>query len=366
MKKALFFLLIANATSAQNLSISANAGYSVPNHPKFTPITTAAYSGMLGYTNSSAHTSWGKYIGTPDYLVAVSAESLGNPAVLGNAFGVMPCLVFGKNTHWQFEFGLGAAYLDKTYDPFTNPNNTVLGSPVSFFGHTVLAYRPVLKLPIWVGLQVNHYSNGSVAQPNLGANTASLGVRWERVNTLVLANDKNTENIVNKNEENIVATNIAAKTKTVAANFRTSLGITERGLDGPKYLAYTISADASRRFGTVHKVCVGAEYIFSESPYMFMRYSGFSATEAQQQAQRFVVYVGYELLLGYVGIVGEGGFYLNKHFAQNSIISTKIGANLYFKNIIKKPNGFSPYMGVYVRGYFGQADFMEMAVGTRF
>jgi Lipid A 3-O-deacylase (PagL) len=369
MKKHLLYLLFLFCFtkpfvvfSQQNfynnyIECSVGGGYSVPNHPLFPNTSAVAFHAMAQWCGSSAPTRWGKYIGSPGYLLGVSAESLGNPAVLGNAFGIMPSLRYGAGHHLQVDFGLGAAYLDNTYSAFRNPQNTVLGSPVSFFGHLALAYRPILSLPFALALQVNHYSNGAVAQPNLGANVASISLQY-RFFTL----KNRLQDLANTAEKS----SVSSTKRHYEYNILGSLGITERGLDGPKYYAYTVSADISTRFNTVHRVSAGAAYIFSASPYYFMLYSGASEEEAQAKAQRFLVYAGYELLLGYVGIVGEGGVYLNPHFAQHSIISTKLGANIYTYNILAKQQRLTPYFGVYVRGYFGEADFLEMAAGMRF
>jgi hypothetical protein len=367
------FLVCTNAIFAQEtgtITASFGIGHSVANSPRFPAITHSALHLAFVYTHTSATTKWGRYIGNPDYLLGISVETLGNPSILGNAFGIVPSLRFRLAQHWQYEAGLGLAYLDSSYEPFYHKNNTVSGAAVSFFGHTMLSYHTRLSpnLPVSLGLQINHYSNGSYATPNLGANVVSLNL------SVCPFQQKNTDFIEKNTDFQTKNTDFKSDTlhkRRFDYSLRGSLGITERALDGPKYYAYTVSSHIATRINTVHDVGVGAEYIFNTMPYYLMQYYGYDAQTAETQAQRFLLYLHYELLLGYVGMVGEGGIYLNPHYEQHSIISTKIGANVYFKNMLsekylKSKYKINPYFGTYIRAYFGEAEFVEFAGGLRF
>ena len=348
-------------TLENTLEMQTAVGVSVPNHPRFTPIIEPAFYTALVAGWATNDRTWGAPIGAPLLRIAVSRQSLGNSGVLGNAYGVVPSLQFLllRRQKWTYLFGagLGISYMDKPYLQNVNEKNTVIGSAISFFGAADLAvkYRLNDNFQLGAALLLTHYSNGNYKQPNLGVNIASpcLSIsyhyKYNKKNTLETA--VNTNYTIDKN---------------VHLFLRGSYGLTERGLDGPKYPVYIIGVGAARRVGAVHRFTAGAEYIYNTSPYQFLVHTGqLDAATARTQTERGVIFVGHELLMGHVGFVTEGGVYLNKHYSQHSWISTKIGFNFYPQHQ-QKHSRLQAYLGTYIRAYFGEAEFVEVVGGFLF
>jgi len=110
---------------------------------------------------------------------------LSNDAELGKAvgaaFGIRKMLGFGKlKPHYFLTAGLG--YLSKTFHKDNNYKNIAIGSKLNAAIRVGggLLWNPIERLGVNAGLQVLHFSNGSVKIPNKGLNFIGyhLGVHY--------------------------------------------------------------------------------------------------------------------------------------------------------------------------------------------
>lgn len=78
---------------------------------------------------------------------------------------------------YKFENGLGIS--TRTYNPETNAENELIGSPVSvFIGIGAYAsYRITPNFALVIDASFRHYSNGKFNQPNVGINTVDVGLK---------------------------------------------------------------------------------------------------------------------------------------------------------------------------------------------
>jgi hypothetical protein len=111
-----------------------------------------------------------------------SYDNFNNPEILGHALSGTGTFepILWRSASWVFSLksGIGISYLDKVYDPVTNPDNIFFSNPLSF--KIILA--PSLEYrfsPEWSGqlyFTYNHISNGGQRQPNKGINFPMAGI----------------------------------------------------------------------------------------------------------------------------------------------------------------------------------------------
>jgi catechol 2,3-dioxygenase-like lactoylglutathione lyase family enzyme len=100
-------------------------------------------------------------------------EELGYPNAIYFFFG-SPFYTNNKNA-LNYEFGLGIGYNWKPYDEIENPFNIAIGSHENAFINLKLFYSRDIgkRFKLNAGVQLNHFSNGAVSNPNKGMNMAS-------------------------------------------------------------------------------------------------------------------------------------------------------------------------------------------------
>ncbi len=110
-----------------------------------------------------------------------------NPDSLGRAISVSlfaePYLYYRQHFQFSLRGGAGLTYLNKIYDPLTNPENLFVSRHVSFLLTLGVAasYQINPTLQISLSSQFNHISNGNTQYPNWGINfpTLALGVQYQ-------------------------------------------------------------------------------------------------------------------------------------------------------------------------------------------
>ncbi len=105
-----------------------------------------------------------------------------NPSILGNSVAfygfVEPYIYTGNKLNFSIRFGIGPAYLTKTFHDQENPENLFFSSPLSFIVLMNLGinYRVSDNISLRLAGDYNHISNGGYAEPNLGMNFPSLNL----------------------------------------------------------------------------------------------------------------------------------------------------------------------------------------------
>lgn len=340
--------------------IFMHGGSIIPNNVIFPEVKSPSFALEYRYTNETTAKKmiWPAYYGYPTLGVGLIAQTMGNDDILGRAYGVMPSLTFRLIRKQKFSLGLGAglgvAAADRPYDKLDNPNNNIIGSPVNAFGmtHLLAQYQVARHWQLQGGVSVHHYSNGNLTSPNIGANLASL--------TLGLIYQAHPSS-----ERQAKPDDLPGVKKRIKPFVRAGFGLTEKQLDGPKYPAYMLSVGASRRMSRISTLSTGFEIVYNEQQRRFLEHVEPSAENPRQQATRYVWTVSHELAFGHLSLLTEGGLYIGKHFGQSSPFASKVGFVVYPVNILKH-NSPTPYAGIAVRAYFGEAELVECMIGVRF
>jgi hypothetical protein len=116
---------------------------------------------------------------------SLSYVDFGNPTNLGHSINlatyVEPYLSFSRKLQFSFRAGAGLAYLNRTFNALTNPDNTFYSRRLSFLMlvnlNAYYAITPALRASATV--QFSHISNGGARDPNWGINYPTVGIGLE-------------------------------------------------------------------------------------------------------------------------------------------------------------------------------------------
>lgn len=174
----------ANGQTIIRLGGAASYGSIIAHDSELLPISNSNPMGITGNIQfmDVGRKSWETcdcffYLGA-DF----SYENFNNPEILGNALSLTGTFepILWRSAPWTLSLksGIGISYLDKVYDPVTNPDNIFFSNPLSFkiFLAPTLGYR---FSPEWSGqlfFTYNHISNGGQSQPNKGMNYPMAGI----------------------------------------------------------------------------------------------------------------------------------------------------------------------------------------------
>ena len=125
---------------------------------------------------------------TLNYTNSGNADDIGN--ILGT-YGSVSLPLSKKKNPLCFKLGLGAGWIDKTFDLENNFQSVAIGSHVNMNVQLKFEkkYRIKSKHQLKYGILLNHLSNGSYKLPNLGLNilqfqaSYSLGVQPQSIDT---------------------------------------------------------------------------------------------------------------------------------------------------------------------------------------
>lgn len=174
----------AYGQTIQRLGGAVGYGAIIAHASELRPISNSDPRGITGSLQfmDVGRTSW-EACNCFYYLGAdINYENFNNREILGNAFSLTGTFepVLWRSGPWAFSLksGIGISYLDKVYDPVTNPDNIFFSNPLSFkiFLAPSLEYR---FSPEWSGqlyFTYNHISNGGQRQPNKGMNYPMAGI----------------------------------------------------------------------------------------------------------------------------------------------------------------------------------------------
>ena len=288
---------------------------------------------------------WHRLYKYPYMSLGYYFADLGNPEQLGQAHAVYGKIGIPvrKSEHWMYNLAAGVAYLTKKFDPRTNYYDMIIGSHINFYFRTGMTYFFNLgqKLSGGINLNLVHYSNGNVREPNAGYNIISVGtVVNARFNNLKILQKEPELPEVKKNNYRFYA---AAGYKSVSEDVYNT------------YLVYTFSAEYVRRFDLKNAMSCGADFFYDRSLYYFMLFSGrdFKNSYLYQSG----IHIGYEPYWGNTSISLQWGVYLYNELMLRGIFYHRAAITQKIKHFL---------LSLSIMSHFFSADILEWRVGYEF
>ncbi|MGB1019402.1 MAG: acyloxyacyl hydrolase [Chitinophagales bacterium] len=302
--------------------------------------------------------NWHRAFNYPEIGVSYIQTHFGNEATLGSAYGFAPFVKYyitrSKVVDFHAKLAGGLAYLTQVYDPIKNPINNVIGSRLN----TVVQFRMGVdfhltkEVDLQFGATFMHYSNSSVQAPNLGINIPSgnLGVIYK---------PKYFE------REYIVEQDKTIFQKKNEYTFKFGLGVNQKFARGANYPAYSFALQYGRYFGYANKLLAGAIVSFEQYEYDFLVNRQIDEDKDQTfRAMDWSAYLGYEMMLGRVGLSFIVGAYIHNPTLGNAPIWAKPGITYYFPGFGKQKH--KPFLGINMKTHYFTAQYVEMNFGIAF
>ncbi len=387
MRGSLYLLLIAifsptsgfgqsdTLKSCRSLYIEPElfAGWIVPNYQQY-PASGLKETIMLDVGSSNIDDKpWAKYYNHPDIGISLAFSQLGNQSIFGDEIDLIPYIAFNTTRRqkktWYFKLGIGASYFTTHYDTLRNPQNYAIGNPFTW-AFKLFFYRTLFitdKYDFFLSGGYCHSSDGHTALPNLGLNSALIGIgaqfRQRPVRPDFVYTEKNRE----KNPHSYFL------------QVRTGEGFHARGspygpVETPKYGVFSTAVSAGVILNNHIKLRSGLTYRnYGE----LMDYQ--SVPYSVWQSSNVFFSIGCELLVGHFGLDMEGGINLYKPFYYQfyksyegsttstvyylkSIFPVRLGLNYYIISPYKYSR-MNVFIGANIDANFGQADFSELSIG---
>lgn len=340
-----------------HLELTSGAGATIRNSPRY-PRMGAAYNAELAFAPHIKPSSlFARYFGGVRIWHGLSYHSFGNDGVLGVGFGYIPSIEkqIVTRAKWSlgFRLGIGGAYVTRAYDPVTQPDNRILGSNVHFMGKMkfVGAFKLSSHWSAVANVGISHFSNGGFNPPNVGINDgwATLGLRY-------------TFEKPSAADTSVVKPFV--KNKKLRLSLRYAIGLHKSDYWNSDIYAHTLHFALEKRMAAVSLLKVGLESTFSPALVREQELLGKNMGNESLQSTRFAAIIGHELFIGRLGLLTEGGVFLNGHYKQTSPFMSRIGLNLHAINPLTQPK-HNVSVGVFARTYFGLAEMVEVAVTIR-
>jgi|GEM_PF-658599 len=273
----------------------------------------------------------------------------GNPGskkYIGNLYALYPYIKFPVITSGRYEASLkmggGAAFIEKPYDIYTNPKNTLIGTRANVFLNFIFQHQIRLsdKLSLDAGLGIMHISNGSTTLPNLGLNIPNLsaGIRYSPGKPLRLPRK---------------ATDTSSSKIDYAAY--TSVSVKQYPwVGGSYYLINAMQLEGSKRIKRNYSVGAGLLLLYNRTLRRYiMEDRPENPTYKKFQAG---IYLSYEHFLGKLSIpVNIGGYFYN---GSSSGIFQQYGVRYRINKHISSQ--------ILLKSHGGQADFIHVGAGYNF
>jgi hypothetical protein len=314
--------------SQESIDISYTSGSILVHNPKIEPISNNPISGFsISYSfknNRKEH--WRKYYNYPNYGINYKFKSFNFPDVLGNAHALNTFLQISflkQQKHFDIGFAgfAGFAYLTKTYDEVSNPENVAISTHFNITGevqfYTRLTFHPVY---FEYAYGLNHFSNGLINSPNLGINSLNnqFTLGWE------------FENQIEKTKPPK-----AQRAPFIKNEFwlYTSVGNNKLKDYDKRFLFLGASLNYSKQVNPINKLGIGIDFINDESlnQYAIINYKYNGESDL---SFRFGPNIQGEFLFGNLSFLGAYGFFFGDATNYISRAYYKVGAKYYAKNII--------------------------------
>jgi hypothetical protein len=263
-------------------------------------------------------------------------------------------------TSARFSIGIrlgdGIAYITKTFNRVSPVDtiNVAVGSHLNDF-IMLMAQASFQFSKHWqllAGGQLWHISNGSNRKPNLGINTVGghIGIGYFPGAALPEAWHSTTEKL---------------KPRWLVQARLSMATVASYTAGGPRYPVYVASAYVSRRWRSVNKAFLGADYSYNSDVYSFLKTNNLEPGSEYAHSYKTAIFAGNEFLLGRVGIVVQVGAYLHQAYIKKDDVYEKAGLHYY---IVSRETGpvKEVFFSLLLKTHLSVAEFGESGIGVGF
>lgn len=300
---------------------------------------------------------WERAFNYPILGLSLWYSGLGGFSEVGSAIAIMPYIDFPLYKKepfcFNFRFALGAGYLTKRFDRIDNYKNLAIGSHLNAAVNMMFEarYRINTYLTISAGICLQHFSNGSLKEPNYGLNApmACLGLAFKPARE----NKNITDRFYPPTEPYS-----AILTHAIEFNFGAAIGYKNmKQVFGENYFVYHIYENTFYRVSRKSKWGIGFDLSYDPSHIDILERKG-TAVENKLNIIRPGINAAYMLVLSRIGFIFNLGYYLGGQERSNGPLYQKVSIQYAFsKNF---------FANVMLKVHFGRADYIGWGLGYKF
>lgn len=294
--------------------------------------------------------SWSETYRNPYVGFTLFGSNLGNNAVLGYGFGVygfMEFPWFRSDRHViTSKLGAGMGGATKIYDPIKNPKNVAIASHVNALiclgiqGRWYVSKHDALVY----GLDMTHFSNGSMKVPNLGVNLPYISIGYAHV-----FKEKEVDSLPRMHH---------VKTPFFKNWSFSTIGILSAKENfpsgGKKYPVYAVSGMIYKQFRAKVAMEVALDLISKQSLFGYRDY----IPKTQWSIFQIGTYVGYSIPLDKFRFVIGMGYYAKDRYDADDEFYHRVGMRYQTKRGI--------LLNLVLKSHWAKADYIEFGVGYTF
>lgn len=300
---------------------------------------------------------WESLYNYPVMGVAYFNAWLGNSRDLGQAHAVIPFINFPlyKNNKQEINFRLGAGmgYLTKKFDRLTNYKYNAIGSHVNAAVSLMAEYRwkPSQHFQLSAGIQLMHFSNGSVKTPNFGLNipavSAGAAFRLNKEQQMIQRRLRPDLTMFEFDGQDFLEVKIG----TIFARKQTG------DIGGERFDIYAGFVSVMKSLEYKHKVGLCFDLSWDGSDALLVNRFNTEPYNKRELTKPGLA-AGYELVLARTSFAFNLGFYLGGKDKSEGMTYYKLGIQyLIHRNI---------FANLTLKTHFARADYLGVGIGYRF
>lgn len=346
-----FTLVVSTSVVAQqpwSIGGRAHYGFLWPHRPSSWILVEghAAAVEVFAERKVNGDRPWQSAYGMPSYGVGVLYTGMANPDRIGAAVRVIPYLFlpFKQGEHGAFglRMGWGVGYIAKSYERHDNSKQIAIGSRINTAIQLMPEYR--YRAGRWMlatGIAIDHWSNGSVKQPNLGLNLLTVNVA--------------VSHALGEEVPNAVVNEAAFEAGQREMMVVGAVGVNERGrpLNG-QYTVYMLTGQVQWRLGRKGTVGGGAD-VFNKGSLV----SGEPdlMDKGRLALTQFGLHGAGSLLFGRAELFANAGVYLYTPVPDDAPLFQRLG--------VRYRSGKHLVWNISLKSHYVTADHWEFGLGYR-
>jgi hypothetical protein len=249
---------------------------------------------------TAGNTIWERMYRRPAVGISAYWSTLGSAEYYGQQFALYPYyalnLIHKNRFRFDYQMGVGAAYVTKKFHQYENYSNVAIGSHfnIHFHADLVTSFKVNDRNQLELGLSFAHVSNANLSEPNVGLNWSSL---WLGYN---FASGKK-QAVVNESFDKLPAYFIHEIMLTGGMKHT-------RTFESFQYPAMSLSYEVKRRTGYKFAIGAGADVFYDASiePQMNRLNKPYSGIDSWLTGIHFTQ----EFFYNKVSFIVQEGFYL--------------------------------------------------------
>lgn len=282
---------------------------------------------------------------------------LGDKETLGQAHALMPFISFpiikSEKAELDFRLAAGVSYLTKKFDRIDNYKYIAIGSHINAAINLMFEYRwkPVEHLQVSGGIQLMHFSNGSIRTPNFGLNvpsaSAGLAFRINKENPYIQRSIRPALTMFEFDGRQFLEVRV-----------NSSFGIKTIGeVISEQYNVVAGSVSILKSTGYKGRAGLCLDFSYDASDARFVGEKGIDYNNNLQLVKPGVA-VMYEVVLSRLSFPLALGFYTGGIYKSEGMSYYKMGIQyLVSRNV---------FTSITLKTHFARADYVAFGVGYRF